>query len=198
MKRIAALITTVSITALVLFILSFNTHKDCATEAVMAINPDIEVLFELQMNRGNIVLFRTLGADELSLAFLARSFSGVEHIKSTTKQHVTALEAQTGLTYVVLPKSSGVPFTIYAGTTTNPDLAEILVTEPSFKIAHRIHLKESLVDDENLYVWMVASVDFTGEHFSIIGLAADGTIIGDIEYDGTSLTIHTTNTIEAR
>lgn len=44
---------------------------------------------------------------------------------------------------------------------------------------------------------MAYSPDFTGENFSLIGLSETGDIIGDIEQDGTQVTIHTIDTTEA-
>lgn len=184
---------------LISFLLRFNTYDDNAQDAIMAVNAEpIEVLFEHKVNEGNILLYRTLGGDELSLAFLSRDFTGIQYIDSATQYDITALEEQAGITYVVLPKSEKIPFTIYGGLTTNTNLNEIFVTEPSFQIAHSIHMMEPLNGEDNLHVWLAASADFTGHSFSIIGLANDGTIIGDIEHDGTRLTIHSIDIGEAQ
>ena len=193
------LTTLVSCAFLVSFIRSFHTDDDKAIDAVVAANAStIELLFEHQMNEGNILLYRTPEGDELSLAFLSRNFSGFQYVESSTQYDITDLEQQAGINYVVLPKSTDVPFTIYAGITTNPDLAEIFVTEPGFQIAHSASFMKSMTDSEDLYVWLAASPDFTGTNFSIMGLTHEGEILGDIEHDGTQLTIHTIDTIEAQ
>ncbi|MEO3111767.1 hypothetical protein ABHC34_10845, partial [Turicibacter sanguinis] len=64
-----------------------------------------------------------------------------------------------------------------------------------FSIAHSAKIIES--DIEGTYIWMAYSPDFTGENFSLIGLSETGDIIGDIEQDGTQVTIHTIDTTEA-
>ena len=199
MKKIIILTTLVTCTFLVSFILRFNTYDKNATDAVLTANASpIEVLFEHQMNEGNILLYRSPEGDELSLAFLSRNFSGFQYVESSTQYDISDLETQAGITYVVLPKSSEVPFTIYAGVTGNPDLAEVFVMEPGFQIAHSASLMESSADGDDLYVWIAASPDFTGTNFSIMGLNTDGQIIGDIEHDGAQLTIHSIDTAQAQ
>ena len=198
MKNLISLITASTLAVLIAFVLRFNSFDHDSEKAAIAANAmPIEIILEHQTNEGNILLYRTLGGDELTLAFLSRNFTGVQYVKSATQYDIASLEEKAGITYVVLPKSDDFPFTVYAGITTNPDLSEVFVTEPSFPIGHSVNMMSTLVDDENLYVWVAASPDFTGETFSILGVAADGTLIGDIEHDGTNLTIHTFDTVEA-
>ena len=198
MKKIITLLTLASFSILVAFILQFNTFDSNSEDVVLAVNASpIEVLLEHQTNEGNILLYRTLGGDELTLAFLSRNFTGIQYVESATQYDISALEEQAGITYVVLPKSDDIPFTIYAGLTTNPDLNEIFVTEPGFQIGHGVRMMDTRIDEEGLYVWVAASSDFSGENFSILGVSADGSLIGDIEHDGTTLTIHTIDTTQA-
>ena len=191
MKKLMVILTVGIVMVLVGILHEFNHHGTRAEDAVAAANHvPIEVLFEHQLNRESVVLYRTIGGDDLSLAFLRRSFTGVDYVAGIRQFDVSQLEEQAGLTYVVLPKGDGVPFTIYAGTSTRPELNDVFITEPGFQIAHNITMMESRVE-ENIYVWMAISPDFTGAHFNIIGVDAQGVVVADIENDGTLRTIHT-------
>ncbi|MDE5977681.1 MAG: hypothetical protein K2G70_04345 [Turicibacter sp.] len=196
MKKIIIAISLGIIGLMFFFIMQYNSNAKTTEEAmtIAGLNT-IEVLYETTVDNGSILLYRTPGEEAFSLAFLERSFSGYEYIDSAIQYEVTNLEKEAGITYVTLPQSDVIPYTIYAGVTTNPDLFEVLVTEPSFSIAHSAKVFESAI--EGTYIWITYSPDFTGETFSLIGLTDAGEIIGDLEHDGTSLTIHTIDTTEA-
>lgn len=155
----------------------------------------IEVLYEKKTEEGSILLYQTIGTDSLSIAYIDRNFSGYEFMDYNIAYEISTLEAKAGLSYVSLQKTDEVPYTIYAGMTTNENLHEVLITEPSFSIAHSAKIMES--DVEGTYIWIAYSPDFTGETFSLIGLSETGEIIGDIEQDGTQVTIHTIDTAQA-
>lgn len=197
MKKIIATLS-LSITALlVVFVLQYNTGAKTTEEAMtIAGLSTLEILYEKKTEEGTILLYRAPGEDQISLAFLDRSFSGYEYIDGAIQYESSALEEQAGLNYVTLQQSDHVPYTIYAGVTTNEDLFEVLVTEPTFSIAHSAKLLDSAV--EGTYIWLAYSPDFTGDSFSLIGLSETGEIIGDLEHDGTQLTIHTIDTAEAQ
>ena len=155
----------------------------------------LETLYEKKTEEGSILLYRVPGEDQISLAFLNRDFSGYEYVDGTIQYETTNLEEQAGITYVTLRQSDDLPYTIYAGVTTNPDLYEVLVTEPTFNIAHSAKVFES--DVEGVYIWMAYSPDFKGESFTLIGLSESGEVVGDLEQSGTELTIHSIDTSEA-
>ena len=137
MKKIIATIS-LSITALlVVFVLQYNSGSKTTEEAMMIAGlTTLETLYEKKTEEGSILLYRVPGEDQISLAFLNRDFSGYEYVDGTIQYETTSLEEQAGITYVTLRQSDDLPYTIYAGVTTNPDLYEVLVTEPTFNIAH--------------------------------------------------------------
>lgn len=196
MKKIIATIS-LSITALlVVFVLQYNSGAKTTEEAMtIAGLTTLETLYEKKTEEGSILLYRVPGEDQISLAFLNRDFSGYEYVDGTIQYETTSLEEQAGITYVTLRQSDDLPYTIYAGVTTNPDLYEVLVTEPTFNIAHSAKVFES--DVEGVYIWMAYSPDFKGESFTLIGLSESGEVIGDLEQSGTELTIHSIDTSEA-
>lgn len=197
MKKIIATLS-LSITALlVVFVLQYNTGAKTTEEAMtIAGLSTLEALYEKKTEEGTLLLYRVPGEDQISLAFLDRNFSGYEYVDGAIQHETTSLEEQAGITYVTLRQSDDIPYTIYAGVTTNPDLFEVLVTEPTFSIAHSAKVFESNV--EGVYIWMAYSPDFTGESFSLIGLSESGEVIGDLEHNGTELTIHSIDTSEAQ
>ena len=196
MKKIISTIS-LSVTALlVVFVLQYNSGAKTTEEAMtIAGLTTLETLYEKKTEEGSILLYRVPGEDQISLAFLNRDFSGYEYVDGTIQYETTSLEEQAGITYVTLRQSDDLPYTIYAGVTTNPDLYEVLVTEPTFNIAHSAKVFES--DVEGVYIWMAYSPDFKGESFTLIGLSESGEVIGDLEQSGTELTIHSIDTSEA-
>ena len=196
MKKIIATIS-LSVTALlVVFVLQYNSGAKTTEEAMtIAGLTTLETLYEKKTEEGSILLYRVPGEDQISLAFLNRDFSGYEYVDGTIQYETTSLEEQAGITYVTLRQSDDLPYTIYAGVTTNPDLYEVLVTEPTFNIAHSAKVFES--DVEGVYIWMAYSPDFKGESFTLIGLSESGEVVGDLEQSGTELTIHSIDTSEA-
>ena len=180
----------------VIFIMQYNTKATTSEEAMtMAGLNNIEVLYEKVTEEGTILLYRIPGEDQISLAFLNRNFTGYEYLDGAIQYETSTMEDQSGLAYVMLDQSDQIPYTIYAGITTNENLFEVLVTEPEFNIAHGAKVFESNV--EGTQIWMAYSPDFTGDSFSLIGLSEEGEIIGDLEHDGTQLTIHNIDTKEA-
>ncbi len=196
MKKIISTIS-LSVTALlVVFVLQYNSGAKTTEEAMtIAGLTTLETLYEKKTEEGSILLYRVPGEDQISLAFLNRDFSGYEYVDGTIQYETTNLEEQAGITYVTLRQSDDLPYTIYAGVTTNPDLYEVLVTEPTFNIAHSAKVFES--DVEGVYIWMAYSPDFKGESFTLIGLSESGEVVGDLEQSGTELTIHSIDTSEA-
>ncbi|WP_235070841.1 hypothetical protein [Turicibacter sp. TJ11] len=196
MKKIISTIS-LSVTALlVVFVLQYNSGAKTTEEAMtIAGLTTLETLYEKKTEEGSILLYRVPGEDQISLAFLNRDFSGYEYVDGTIQYETTSLEEQAGITYVTLRQSDDLPYTIYAGVTTNPDLYEVLVTEPTFNIAHSAKVFES--DVEGVYIWMAYSPDFKGESFTLIGLSESGEVVGDLEQSGTELTIHSIDTSEA-
>lgn len=196
MKKIISTIS-LSVTALlVVFVLQYNSGAKTTEEAMtIAGLTTLETLYEKKTEEGSILLYRVPGEDQISLAFLNRDFSGYEYVDGTIQYETTSLEEQAGITYVTLRQSNDLPYTIYAGVTTNPDLYEVLVTEPTFNIAHSAKVFES--DVEGVYIWMAYSPDFKGESFTLIGLSESGEVVGDLEQSGTELTIHSIDTSEA-
>lgn len=178
--------------ALTLVYLTFNFNSASnGAEAAIAVSgtEPIEVLFEHQLNRNTFLLYRTQGGDDLSLAFFTRNLTGNHLIETATQYDIESLTAKAGMNYVVLPQSDAVPFTVYAGSTTNPNLYEVFVTEMDFSIAHSIRVFESEV--EGIYVWMAMSPDFFGERYSLTAVTQTGAIVADIENDGTQRVFHT-------
>ena len=196
MKKIISTIS-LSVTALlVVFVLQYNSGAKTTEEAMtIAGLTTLETLYEKKTEEGSILLYRVPGEDQISLAFLNRDFSGYEYVDGTIQYETTNLEEQAGISYVTLRQSDDLPYTIYAGVTTNPDLYEVLVTEPTFNIAHSAKVFES--DVEGVYIWMAYSPDFKGESFTLIGLSESGEVVGDLEQSGTELTIHSIDTSEA-
>ena len=196
MKKIIAILSGCFTLLLVAFVLHFNMSAKTAEEAmtIAGLNT-LEVLYEKKTNDGSILLYRTPGEEQISLAFLNHNLFGYEFVDQAIQYDTSALEEQAGLTYVTLKQSETIPYTIFAGITTNPDLFEVLVTEPTFSIAHSAKVFESNV--EGTYIWMAYSSDFSGENFSLIGLNQEGDIIGDLETTGTTMTIHPIDTAEA-
>ena len=196
MKKIITTLSLCVTSLLVIFIMQYNTKATTSEEAMTMVGLNsIEVLYEKVTEEGTILLYRSPSEDQISLAFLNRSFSGYEYLDGAIQYEISTMENQSGLAYVMLEHSDQIPYTIYAGTTTNEDLFEVLVTEPEFNIAHSAKVFESNV--EGTQIWMAYSPDFTGNSFSLIGLSEEGDIIGDLEHDGTQLTIHNIDTKEA-
>lgn len=197
MKKLVIIISILVTTLLLTFIFQYNKGAKTVEEAMTSAGTQtLDILYEQKTENGNILFYREAFSDTLSLAFLDRSFSGFELMNSTIEYDISSLEEKSGLSYVMLPQSDNVPYTIYAGLTTNPDLFEVLITEPGFSIAHSAKIMESAI--EGTYIWMAYSPDLTGTKFSIIGLTEDGALVGDIENNGTELTIHSIDTGEAQ
>lgn len=197
MKKLVITISILVTALLLMFVTQYNKGAKTTEEAMtIAGIQTTDILYEQKTEKGNLILYQDPFSDSLSLAFLERSFSGFELMDSITKHDIASLEEQSGLSYVMLAKSDDVPYTTYAGLTTNPDLFEVLITEIGFPIAHSAKVITS--DIEGIYIWLAYSPDFTGSNYSLIGLADDGTVVGDIEHSGTELTIHAIETSEAQ
>lgn len=196
MKKLVITISILVTALLLTFITQYNKGAQ-TSEAAMTIAgiQTTDILYEQKTDKGNLVLYQEPFSDSLSLAFLERSFSGFEFVDNATQHDIASLEEQAGLSYVMLPQSDDVPYTTYAGITTNPDLFEVLITEAGFPIAHSAKVITSEI--EGTYIWLAYSPDFTGNGYSLIGLTDDGNIVGDIEHNGTELTIHSIDTSEA-
>lgn len=193
MKKFIIGLSLLTIIFSINYISQYNTASKTVKEAMSVVGADsIEVLYEKKTEGGSFLLYRTIGTDSLSIAYINRDFSGYEFVDYNITYDISSLEQQAGISYVTLPQSEKVPYTIYAGMTTNDQLHEVLVTEPTFNIAHSAKIIESEI--EGTYIWVTYSPDFTGESFSLIGLSETGEIIGDIEQDGTQVTIHTIDT----
>jgi len=195
MKKLVIIISILVTTLLLTFIFQYNKGAKTVEEAMTsARSQTLDILYEQKTENGNILLYQEAFSDTLSLAFLNRSFSGFELMNSAIEYDISSLEEKSGLSFVMLPQSDNVPYTIYAGLTTNPDLFEVLITEPGFSVAHSAKIMASAI--EGTYIWMAYSPNLTGTNFSIIGLTQDGTLVGDIEHNGTELTIHSIDTSE--
>lgn len=176
-KLFFTLVTLACTIVIAYFTFNFNSQ---ATVAVSS--SPIEILWEHQSNHETFLLYRTIGGDDLSLAYVTRSLTG-HHLEGTATQYdIQSLTDAAGLNYVVLPQSESVPVTVFAGFTDNPDL-EVFVTEPHFPIAHSIRVFESEIP--GLYVWLAMSPDFFGTEYAITAVDGDSLIVADIENDGT-------------
>lgn len=196
MKKLVISISLLVTVLSIVYIFQYNTAAKTAEEAMSVAGAEsIEILYEKKTEDGSILLYQTIGTDSLSLAYIDRNFSGYEFMDYNISYDISSLEETAGISYVSLAQNENVPYTIYAGMTTNEDLHEVLVTEPTFSIAHSAKIIESNV--EGTYIWIAYSPDFTGDIFSLIGLSETGDIIGDIEQDGTQVTIHTIDTVDA-
>ena len=196
MKKIIIGLSLLTIILSISYISQYNTASTTVKEAMSVAGADsIEILYEKKTDDGSFLLYRTIETDSLSVAYIKRDFSGYEFVDYNISYDISSLEQQAGLSYVTLPQTDDVPYTIYAGITTDDQLHEVLVTEPTFNIAHSAKVIESNIKDN--YIWVAYSPDFTGESFSLIGLSETGEIIGDIEQDGTQVTIHTIENSDA-
>lgn len=191
MQKICLTFITVACAVTILFLTLNFRHRDDNIQSTLAVsvtNP-IEIIFEHTLNQESFVLYRPAGEDQLSLAFFNHTLRGIRLIDTATQYDIAALTEASGFNYVVLPRSPAVPYTIFAGFTTDPQIHEVIVTEPNFIIAHGIRVFES--DICGIYAWMAISPDFIGEHYSIIALTPTGSIVGDIENNGVQRVIHT-------
>lgn len=154
-------------TGITLFIFTLtNTHQDAP------VFDFDDILFEHQTVHGNIVVTSN-AYDEFFLSFLNRGISG------TTYAGSSYATTQDDISFMTLRANADIPFTTYAVVSLDPNLHEIIVTEAGSRIAHQAHAKKTTC--EHTAVFLVASVDLTGNDVLIVGLDSDGTIIVEIE-----------------
>ena len=167
MKENLLIILLAITTGAAIFIFTLtNTH-----EAISVFDTE-DILFEHQTLHGNIIVASNT-YDELSLAFLTRNITGLSYAGSA---YATS---QNDIYYMSLPANANIPFTTHAVVSTNPNLHEIIVIESGSEIAHQAHAKKTTCTDTA--VFMVSSVDLTGDDVFIIGLDLDGAILVEIE-----------------
>lgn len=131
-----------------------------------------DILFEHPTVHGRIVV--TANAyEDFSLSFLNRGIGG------TTYAGSAYATTQDDISFMTLPANGNIPFTTYAVVSRDPNLHEVIVTESGSRIAHQARAKKTTCEDTA--VFLVASVDLTGQDVLVIGLDADGTIIVEIE-----------------
>ena len=154
-------------TGITIFIFTLiNSHQ-----AVPVFNFD-DILFEHQTMHGNIVVSSN-AYDEFVLSFLNRGIGGPVYAGSS---YATVYD---DTSFITLPANTDIPFTTHAVVSSNPDLHQIIVTESGSRIAHHAHAKETTC--ENSAVFMVSSVDLTGNDALVVGLDSDNAIILEIE-----------------
>ena len=129
------------------------------------------ILFEHRVQNGKVAIAQNYD-NQLSLAYFNRNTSRFDY-KDSHRQLV-----KTDVTHLVLPSSEDVPFTTHAIVSTAPDIHEIIVIETGFPIAHHAFAKETLI--ETTSVFMVASSDFNGEDFLVVGLDINGDVLFEI------------------
>jgi len=137
-----------------------------------------DILFEHQTRHGNIVVASN-AYDEFVLSFLTRGIGGITYAGSSYE--IT----HDDIAFMTLPANTSIPFTTHAVVSLNPNLYEIIVMESGSRIAHRAHAKrttcEQSIDCSKTAVFLVSSVDLTGNNVLVVGLDRDGTIIVEIE-----------------
>ena len=128
MKKIVISISLLVTVLSIVYICQYNTASKTAEEAMSVAGADsIEILYEKKTEDGSILLYRTIGTDSLSIAYVNRNFSGYEFMDYNIAYEISNLEAQAGLSYVSLQKTEDVPYTIYAGITTDENLHDCLL-----------------------------------------------------------------------
>lgn len=142
------------------------------TRVVVPVFDTRDILFKHQTIHGQFVITSNV-YDELTLSFLERTISGLidkDNAYGTVVDDVTILS---------LPQSSDVPFTTHAVVSANGDLHEIIVMESGFQIAHHAHGKKTTC--EHLAVFMVSSVDLTGQDVLILGFDQQHQLLFEIQ-----------------
>jgi len=137
-----------------------------------------DILFEHQTMHGHIVV-RSNAYDEFALSFLNRGIGGLTYAGSS--YGITHDDTS----FITLPANADIPFTTYAVVSLNPNLHEIIVMESGSRIAYQAHRKKTACEQPTVCsttaVFMVSSIDLTGNDVLIVGLNQDGTIIVEIE-----------------
>ena len=141
-----------------------------APQAVTAFSQD-EILFEHPTAQGNIVVHQN-AYDEFALSFINRGMMGKSYAGSS---YATSLDDTHLLTLTAGP---GIPFTSHAVVSSNPELHQVIIMESGFQIAHGSHAKRT--SNEDLAVFLVSSVDLTGNDVLVVGFDVDGAIIWEI------------------
>ena len=131
-----------------------------------------DILFEHQTIHGHIVVTSNV-YDELALSFLNRGIGGMTYAGSAYA--VTLYDTS----FITLPANADIPFTTHAVVSPNPNLLEVIVVESEALIAHRAHAKKTTC--ANTAVFLVSSIDLTGNNTLIIGLDQEGNILVEIE-----------------
>ena len=142
------------------------------THEPMPVFDSEDILFEHQTIHGDIVISTNL-YEELVLSFIHRNIGRTENLGHTTA--VVDSEA----THLILRATDTIPYTTHALVSSNPDLYKMIVIEAGTSIAHQAHRKKTTCD--NTAVFMVSSIDLTGNEALIIGLSSDNEIILEIE-----------------
>jgi len=150
--------------------LAFNWTR---TEAILVFNPE-EILFEHHTVQGKIMI-TTNPYEELTLSFLNHTFNGFILVDSAYATDTTL----TNTAFLSLPATENIPFTIYAITSANPELHQIIVTESGLPIAHGMRQKKTTCPDT--HVFLVTSSDLIGKDALILGLDQAGAILVEIE-----------------
>jgi len=141
-----------------------------APQAVPAFSPD-EILFEHPTVQGNIVV-RQNAYDEFALSFINRGMMGKSYAGSS---YATSFDDTQLLTLVAGP---GIPFTSHAVVSSNSELHQVIIMESGFPIAHGAHAKRTTCED--WAVFLVSSVDLTGNDVLVVGFDLNGTMIWEI------------------
>jgi len=160
-------------TGITIFIFTLiNSHQD------LPVFDFDDILFEHQTMHGNIVVASN-AYDEFVLSFSTRGIGGMAYAGSS--YGIT----HDDISFMTLPANANIPFTTHAVVSSNPNLHEIIVMESGSRIAHRAHAKKTTCEQSigcsNTAVFLVSSVDLTGNDALIVGLDSNGTIIVEIE-----------------
>lgn len=129
------------------------------------------ILFEHQTAHGNLVVSFD-AFEDFRLSFLTRGINGKTYADSSFATTLGDLHILT------LVSSETIPFTTHAIVSTNPELSEIIIVENGFKIAHRAHAKKTACN--NTAVFMVSSIDLTGNDVLFMGFDINGELIAEI------------------
>ena len=142
------------------------------TQQAMPVFSMDEILFEHHTSQGNIIV-RQNAYDEFALSFVGRGLTGTNYAGSS----YATIHGDVQL--LTLVADNGIPFTTHAVVSTNPELHQIIIMEAGLWVAHRAHTKRTTC--ERVAVFLVSSVDLTGNNVLIVGLDATGTVIVEIE-----------------
>ena len=164
-----------TITAL-LFGLKYFSWANTIENALSVINPEnIHIIHETETAEGIIVFYQQFDGQDLSIAFVEKSFNRYKVAYSGVEGDISRTKSQFGFTSSYYPDVEGVFFPAYVGVIENPGIMRLTISDSEEKMTN----EATIISTEKGTIWFLNMNIFpeTPTEVLISAYSADGELI---------------------